>query len=77
MRPYTQKICWQKFNINIETEKIMQEGREKIYEKIMCKQADGMRRITCCDKLWHKKKNEIKDDSEGEEEEEIGRVWWD
>ena len=55
----------------------MQEGREKIYEKIMCKQADGMRRITCCDKLWHKKKNEIKDDSEGEEEEEIGRVWWD
>ena len=45
---------------NEEAEKIMKEGKEKLYRKVMCSKKDGMRNLICCDKLWQKKSSEAR-----------------
>ena len=40
---------------NQEAEKIMEERREKLCRKMMCKKKDGYRILARCDKLWNKK----------------------
>ena len=40
---------------NQEAEKIIEEGREKLCRKMMCRKKDGYRIIASCDKLWTKK----------------------
>ena len=61
-------------NFNKESEKIMKEGREKLFEKVMCSKKDGLRRVACCEKLWHKKRREArKREEETEKAEDEGR----
>ena len=40
---------------NKKAEEIMKEGREKLQQKLMCSKKDGIKIISCCDKLWDKK----------------------
>ena len=58
-------------NYNHEAEKIMNEGKEKLYKKMMCKKRDGIKILACCDKLWKKKSRDSREMMEEEDPEEI------
>ena len=40
---------------NIETEKIMKEGKDKISRKMMCKKKNEIQILARCDRLWEEK----------------------
>ena len=45
---------------NKKAEEIMKEGREKLQQKLRCSKKDGIKIISCCDKLWDKKSEEAR-----------------
>ena len=45
---------------NTEAEKIMKEGKDKLYKKMMCKKQEGTRILARCDKLWQEVKTSRK-----------------
>ena len=49
---------------NKEAVEIMREGRERLHQKMMCNKEQGIKILSCCDKLWAKKS-----DPEGNPEE--------
>ena len=55
---------------NKKAEEIIQEGRERLSEKMKCKKIDGMRRLARCDKLWKKKREEARRAANGEEQQQ-------
>ena len=53
---------------NIEAEKIMKEGKDKMYRKMMCKKKNGIQILARCDKLWEEKSRKSRQaGSEGDE----------
>jgi hypothetical protein len=52
---------------NKKAEEIMNEGREHLHKKVMCKMGEGMRMITRCDKLWRMKIRNEEDEKEMED----------
>ena len=53
---------------NEEAERIMKDGREALYKKIMCRKVGGVKKIICCDKLWNYKKTKAGKNEETEDE---------
>ena len=63
-------------NYNIEADKIKKEGREKLCNKMKCKEkchkTDGMRIIAACEKLWQAKRRESKNEGLPQDDEDEG-----
>ena len=59
---------------NMQAEKIIEEGRKRLCEKMRCKNKrhgkDGMTRLARCDNLWRKKSTEARRTGESQEQDQ-------
>ena len=60
-------------NFNIESAKIMEEGRKRLQEKMLCKGKAGINLLAGCNKLWSKKSTEAR--RKAKKEDDLDKGW--